>query len=87
MDAVAADFEFGDDLRLIGQPFGPAFADGFLVDIKFGELDKEVIMSGLAFHKTAVELAEIGIFEAFGQAFEPFEIGRASCRERVFALV
>ena len=71
MHPVAADFEGGYKCGFIGQPFRPAFADGLFVDIVFGELDEQMIMTGLAFHEAAIELAEIGIVESFAQAFEP----------------
>lgn len=71
MNPVAADCQRRDQLRLIGKPLRPAFANGLFVDIVFGELDEEMIMTCFAFHKTAIELPEIGIFKALAKAFEP----------------
>ena len=72
MDAVAADFEGGDDACFVVQPFGPAMAHRFFVLISFGQFYKEVIVTCLTFHKAAVELAQVGIFETFAKAFEAF---------------
>ena len=71
MHPVAADLERGHQPGFISQPLGPAFANGLFVDIGFGELDEQMIMTGLTFHKAAIELAEIGIVEPFAEAFEP----------------
>lgn len=81
MHPVAADFEGRDQCGLKGQPLGPAFADGVFVDIAFGELDEQMIMTGLAFHKAAIELAEIGIIEPFAEAFEPLATAGFDKRE------
>lgn len=70
MDAVSADLQGGDDAGLVLQPFGPAAPDDGAVDIGFGELDEKMIVSGLAFHESAVELPEIGVFEPLAEAFE-----------------
>ena len=54
------------------EPFFPALADEGFVDIVFGEFDEEVVVSGFAFHEAAVEVAEVGVFEASAEAFEAF---------------
>ena len=72
VDAVAADFEGGHELCFVFQPFRPTFADLFLVDIAFGQFYEQVVVAGFAFHEAAVELAEIGVFKGFAQAFEAF---------------
>ena len=72
MDAVAADLQGGDYAGFIFQPFGPSAPDDGAIDIGFGELDEEVVVSGLAFHEAAVKLPEIGIFETLAEAFEAF---------------
>lgn len=70
VDAVSADFEGGHQLCFIGQPFCPALPNYFFVYIGFGELDKQMIVAGFAFHKAAVELTQIGIVEPFAETFE-----------------
>ena len=72
MYPIASDFKGIHDLDLIFEPFFPPAADGFFVDVKFGQLDEEVIVAGLTFHESAVELAKVVIFEAFAEAFEAF---------------
>jgi len=72
VDPVAPDLEGGDDTCFVVQPFGPAQPDRFFVEICFGQFYKEVIVAGLAFHKAAVELAEVGVFETFAEPFEAF---------------
>ncbi len=72
MDAVAADFERSDHAGFVVEPFRPALLHGFFVEVGFGEFYKEVIVPGLALHKTAVELAEVRIFEPFAKPFEAF---------------
>ena len=72
MHPVAADLEGRDQRGFIGQPFRPTFADGLSVDIAFGELDEQMIMTGFTLHEAAIELAKIGVVEPFAEAFEPF---------------
>jgi hypothetical protein len=72
VDPVAADLGRGHEAGFEVEPFFPAIADEGLVDVVFGELDKEVVVSGFAFHEAAVEVAEVGVFEAFAEAFEAF---------------
>ena len=72
MYPVAADIGGGHELGLEVEPFFPALADEGFVDIVFGEFDEEVVVSGFAFHEAAVEVAEVGVFEAFAEAFEAF---------------
>lgn len=71
MHPVAANFEGRHQPGFISQPLRPAFVDGLFVDIAFGELDEQMIMTGLTFHETAIELAEIGVVEPFAEPFEP----------------
>lgn len=70
MYPVAADLEGRHQSGFVGQPFRPAFADGLFVDVAFGQLDEQMIMTGFTFHEAAVELAEIGVFEPFVEPFE-----------------
>src|ERR1700722_6395497 len=70
MDAVSAKVEGGDDACLIFQPFGPATAHRFFVMIGFGQGYKKVVMTGLTFHKAAVELSHVRVFEALAKPFE-----------------
>lgn len=72
MDPVAADLGGGHKPGFEVEPFFPALADEVLVDVVFGEFDEEVVVSGFAFHEAAVEVAEVGVFEAFAEAFEAF---------------
>jgi hypothetical protein len=72
VNAVAADPEGGDDAGFVVEPFGPAAADEVFIEIMFRQLDKEMIMAGLAFHETTVELSQIGVFQSFAEAFEAF---------------
>ena len=72
VDPVAADFGGGHELGFEVEPFFPALADEWFVDIVFGEFDEEVVVSGFAFHEAAVEVAEVGVSEAFAEAFEAF---------------
>lgn len=71
MYPVTADFEGRHESGFIGEPLRPAFADGLFVDIAFGELDEQMIVTGFAFHEAAIELAQIRVFEPFAEAFEP----------------
>ena len=72
MYPVAADLGRRHESGFVVEPFFPALADEVLVGVFFGEFDKEVVVSGFAFHEAAVEVAEVGVFETFAEALEAF---------------
>src|SRR5580658_6046696 len=71
MDPVSPQFNRLYNARLVVEPLRPSCTDGTTVEIGFSQFDKQVIMPGLAFHKAAVELAQVGVIEAFTEPFEP----------------
>lgn len=58
--------------RLVIQPLLPSPADLLLIDIGLGQLDKKMIVACLAFHKSAIKLAQVFVPEPFTQPFESF---------------
>src|SRR5258708_18618716 len=55
----------------IVQPFLPAQPHGLPPDIGLGQLDEQMIMTGLTLHETTVELSQIVVAQSLAQPFEP----------------
>src|SRR5260221_14788996 len=72
MDPVPPYFQVLHHSPLEFQPFLPALPDSVPFYIGLRQFNEQMIVTGLAFHKTPVELSEILIPEPLAQPFEPF---------------